>query len=140
MDNITQIMINLINTQKILYLYYDKRTDIQWNIAWVRGKPRGISQGLRLYFTVYLDSSHNTDILNFLKYTSSLVHPGRAILEELMLRIGLAAGLYFPYCSVDEAIRVRIDPVENSVVAALGNIHGQESNTRRVTFQYHPFY
>ena len=27
------------------------------------------------------------------------------------------------------AIRVRIDPVENYVVAALGNTHGQESNT-----------
>ena len=34
------------------------------------------------------------------------------------------------------AIRVRIDPVENSVVAALGNTHGQESNTRRVKIQY----
>ena len=26
---------------------------------------RGISRGLRLYFTVYPDFSHNTDILNF---------------------------------------------------------------------------
>ena len=34
-----------------------------------------------------------------------------------------------------EPIRVRIDPLENSVVAALGNTHGQESNTRRV-FQW----
>ena len=29
-------------------------------------------------------------------YTSSIVIPSRAILEELILRIGLAAGLYFP--------------------------------------------
>ena len=29
-------------------------------------------------------------------------------------------------------------PVENSVVAALGNIHGQESNTRIDKFQYYP--
>ena len=29
-------------------------------------------------------------------YTSSIVLPGRAILEQLILRIGLAAGLYFP--------------------------------------------
>ena len=49
-------------------------------------------------------------------------------------------GYTFPYCPVDEAIRVRIDPVENSVVAALGNRHGQESNTRRVKFQYYPIY
>ena len=54
-------------------------------------------------------------------------------MDELILRIGLAAGaILFPYCPVDEAIRVRIDPVENSVVAELGNTHDQESNTRRV--------
>ena len=34
-------------------------------------------------------------------------------------------GYIFPYCPVDEAIQVRIDPVENSVVAALGNTDGQ---------------
>ena len=32
-----------------------------------------------------------------------------------------------------------IDPVDNSVVAALGNIHGQEINIRRGKFQYYPF-
>ena len=49
-------------------------------------------------------------------------------------------GYIFPYYPVDEAIRVRIDPVENYVVAALGNTHGQYmSNTRRVKFQYYPF-
>ena len=60
-------------------------------------------------------------------------------MEELILGNGLAAGVYFPSCPVDEAIRVRIDPVENSVVAALGKTHGQESNTKRVKFQYYPF-
>ena len=29
-------------------------------------------------------------------YTSSIIIPGRAILEVMILRIGLAAGLYFP--------------------------------------------
>ena len=48
-------------------------------------------------------------------------------------------GYIFLYCPVDEAIQVCIDPVENSVVAALGNTHGQESNTRRVKFQSYPF-
>ena len=38
-----------------------------------------------------------------------------------------------PYCPVDDAIRIRIDPLENYVVAELGNTHGQESNTRRVS-------
>ena len=56
---------------------------------------RGISRGLRLYLTVYPDVSHNTDILNFSKYTSSIVFPGRAILEELILCIGMAAGAIF---------------------------------------------
>ena len=48
-------------------------------------------------------------------------------------------GYIFPYCPVDEAACVRIDPVENSVAEALGNTHGQESNTRTNTFQYYPF-
>ena len=48
-------------------------------------------------------------------------------------------GYIFPYFPVDEAIRVRIDRVENSVVAALGNMHDQESNTRRAKFQYYHF-
>ena len=45
----------------------------------------------------------------------------------------------FPYCPVDEAIWVPMDPVENSVVAAVGNTHGQERNTGRVKIQYYPF-
>ena len=54
-----------------------------------KGESRGISQGLMLYFTVYPNSSHKTDILN---YNSIIVPPGRAILEELILHIALAAG------------------------------------------------
>ena len=38
------------------------------------------------------------------------------------------------YCPVDEAIRVHIDPGESSVVAALGNIHGWESEGYMVKF------
>ena len=45
-----------------------------------------------LYFTVYPNSSHNTEILD---YKSSIVLPGRAILNELILRITLAAGAIF---------------------------------------------
>ena len=56
---------------------------------------RGISRGLRLYFTVYPDLSNNTDILNFKQFTSSMVLSGWAILEELNLRIVLAAGALF---------------------------------------------
>ena len=52
----------------VLYLYYDERRDLRWNIEHKgnpEGEARGISWGLRLYFTVYPDLSHNTDILNF---------------------------------------------------------------------------
>ena len=59
------------------------------------GGAQGISQGLRLYFTVYPDLSHITDILNFFFKKSSIVLPGRAILEELIFCIGLAAGAIF---------------------------------------------
>ena len=52
----------------------------------------GISQGLRLYFTVYPNMSHRTDILN---YNYSIVLPGRVILKELIIRIALSAGAIF---------------------------------------------
>ena len=48
-------------------------------------------------------------------------------------------GTMWQYCPVDEAVWVRSDPVENSVVAALGNTHVQESDTRRIKFKYYPF-
>ena len=38
------------------------------------------------------------------------------------------------------SIWVRIDPVENFVLLALGNTPGQESNTIRVIFQYYPLF
>ena len=80
----------------ILYLYWDERRDIPWNTAWTEENPEGearwTSRGFRLYFTVYPDSSHNTEILN---YNSSFVLPERAILKELILRITLAAGAIF---------------------------------------------
>ena len=56
------------------------------------GEAKGICRGLRLYFTVYPDLSHYIDILN---YNSSIVLPGRAIFEELILPIALAAGAIF---------------------------------------------
>ena len=42
-----------------------------------------MKNSLRLYFIVFLDSSHNADILN----CNSIDHPGGSILEELILRI-----------------------------------------------------
>ena len=35
------------------------------NEGFPNGRTQGISQGLRLYFTVYPELNHNTDILNF---------------------------------------------------------------------------
>ena len=48
-------------------------------------------------------------------------------------------GYIFPYCPADKPICARIDPVENSAVAALENTHSWESDTRRVKFQYYNF-
>ena len=82
-----------------LYLYCDKRIlggiygeiKLESKVNSER-KARGISLGLRLLFTVFLDLSNNTDILN---YNSRIVIPGRAILEKLILRIAMAAGAIF---------------------------------------------
>ena len=60
-----QILNEIVSKWVIMYLYYDERRDVRLNIAWARGKSWGISQGLRLYLTLYPDSSHNTDIINF---------------------------------------------------------------------------
>ena len=93
-SSLMSIVINILisvhyNTlqRDILNLYCDERKDIQLNMAWAQGK----SCGLRLYFIVFFDSSHNTDILNF---KSSIGPPGRSILVELILRIASAAGQY----------------------------------------------
>ena len=85
----------LKNSWQILYLYCDKRGDIQWNIAWVRGKsweqsPRYFSRAQAIFHHTS-DLSHNTDILN---NNSSINLPGRSILEELILCIAHTAGQY----------------------------------------------
>ena len=54
-------------------------------------EAQGISRWLRLYFIVYLNLSHNKDILN---YNSNIDLPGRKILEELILCISLSTGPY----------------------------------------------
>ena len=53
------------------------------------GKARGISQGFRLYFIVFPDLSHYTDILN---YKSSIDLHRISILEVVILRIASTAG------------------------------------------------
>ena len=50
-----------------------------------------ISRGLRVYFIVVPNSSHNTDVLN---YNSSIDLPGRSILEELILCNAPTSGQY----------------------------------------------
>ena len=181
-----------------LYLYYDERRDIRWNIAWARGKSQGRSlrnfpRAQAIFHRLFqLESkcrhSHFLKVilpvLSFLvgqywkSWFSLLVwqlglyfpvlprrwsntgpyRPSRELCcgstrkhsalpsgqfrqkSFLKKNIGRIDSPYwsgswcyiFPYCPVDEAVGVRIDPVENSVLAALGNIHGQDSNTRRV--------
>ena len=49
-----------------------------------------MKNSFRLYFIVFPDSSHITDILN----CNSIDHPGGSILEELILRISPTDGQY----------------------------------------------
>ena len=51
-------------------------------------------------------------------------------------RVSQGLRLYF---TVDKAIWIRMDPLDNSAVAALENTHGQESNTKRGKFQHYTF-
>ena len=82
-----------LKENNVFYLYCDENRNNQWNISCDWEKSRGQSpmdfQGLRLYFTIYRNSSHNTDVLN---YHSSIVLSWIAILEELILHIALTAG------------------------------------------------
>ena len=88
------------------------------------GGDQGISRGLRLYFTVYPDLSHNTDILNFKKLYFHYCPSCLGNIERVDSPYWSGSwGYIFPYCPEDEAIQVHVDPVENSVVAALGNKH-----------------
>ena len=127
-----------------LYLYYDESRDIRWNIAWARGKSRGRSPRDFPVGSGYISPYIPTWVII---QTFSI---SKSILPVLSFLVGQhwkswfsvlvwQLGYIFPYCPADEAIWVRIDPVKNFVVAALGNIHGQESNTRRLKFQYNPF-
>ena len=61
------------------------------------------------------------------------------ILPYIQIAVIIQTLLISKSYTYNEEIRNRIDPVENSVGAALGNTDGQESNTRKVKFQYHPF-
>ena len=54
-----------VNLVWILYMYHDKRRDIRFDLAWAQGKSQEISLRLWLYFTLYPNSSHNTNIINF---------------------------------------------------------------------------
>ena len=69
-------------------IYYEISLEPEGN---PKVKALWISLGLRLYFIVCPDSSHNTDILNC---NSSITLPVRSILEEVILRIALSTGQY----------------------------------------------
>ena len=68
-------------------MYFDERRDIRWKLAWAQRKSWGRS---RRDFLIIQTFSISKKL--YLKYFL----PGGAILEELILRIGLAAGVYFP--------------------------------------------
>ena len=112
----------------ILFLYYDERRDIPWNIVWARGKYQGqipkFPEG-SVYISPYILTRVIIQTFSISKsHTSSIVLPCRAILKELIFHISNVG----PY-----------RPSENSAVAALGNTHAQESNARKVKYQYYSF-
>ena len=58
-----------------------------------KAEQKGFPEGSG-YNPPYIQS-HDKDFLNFKSYTSGMVLPGRVILQELILRIGNAAGAIF---------------------------------------------
>ena len=58
-------------------------------------EPKGYPEGSG-YISLYIPTRVIIQTFSIAKsYTSSIVFPGRAILEEFILRIGLAAGAIF---------------------------------------------
>ena len=63
----------------------------------LRAEPKGFPKGSG-YISPYIPTQVILQTFSISKsYTSSIVLPGRAILKELIIRIGLAAGAMF-YC------------------------------------------
>ena len=84
---------------------------------------------------VYPDPSRSTDIINF-QYQL----PQKDNTENINSPYCPHSwGYIFQYFAVYQAIIVRIGPVENCDVAALGNTLSQESNTKIVNLPYYNF-
>jgi hypothetical protein len=63
----------------------------------LRAEPEGFPEGSG-YISPYIPTRVIIQTFSISKsFTSSIVLPGRAILEELILRIGLAAGAIFSH-------------------------------------------
>ena len=83
---------------KLLYLYLSPREIPTAN-------PNGFPEGLS-YISPYISTKVTIQTFSISKsYTFSIVLHSRAILEE-----SGSWGYIFPYCPVDEALWVRIDP------------------------------
>ena len=77
----------------------------------------GHSQKLKVFFQCWTSWEGNTERVNYTYCSGSWAY-------------------IFPYCPAAKQICTHKYPVENSAVAALGNTHSWESNSRRVKFQY----
>ena len=126
----------LITFCTILYLYYDERRDIRWNMAWAQGKswwrsPR-VFQGLRLYSRYILTQVIIQTLLMSKNDTSSSVLPGWAILVELIFCNSLAARhIFSSICPAQLGKYWKTSILENV---------GQLSKKYwRVQIQYYPF-
>ena len=104
-----------------------------------RAEPKGFLEGSG-YISQYILTWVIIQTFSISKsYTSSMSFLVGQYWKSWFSVLVWQLGYIFLYCLVAKAIRVRIDPIENSVVAEPGNTHGQESNTRKVKFQYCPF-
>ena len=103
-DSFTLLLISFGHFKHVFCLYYEK---IDW-----------------LVFLNYLQCTNT----NFLNCWNKLFHtnpyPSRGCWDDSLSHLNCCGSwvYIFPYCTVDEAIRVHIDPVEYFVVAVIENV------------------
>ena len=129
-----------VHTVSVLWRYKGYTVKYSLSVREIpRAEPKGFPEG-SVYNSPYIPPLVIIQTFSISKsYTSSMSFLIGRYWKSCFSVLVWQLVYIFPYCPVGKAIRVRMDQVENSVVAALGNTHGQDSNTKRVKFQYYPF-
>ena len=134
-DNGRYLMTHVVNIASVLWR--DKGFTVKYSLS-TREIPRaepGGCPGASGYISPYIQTWVIIHTFSMSKsYTSRMSFLVGQYWKSWFSVLVWQLGYIFPYCPVYEALRVHIDPVENSVVAALRNSHGQEINTKRVNF------